>query len=91
MSGTMVASRPAEPLSDVEQAISQALVDPICSPPLRRLVHPGDRACIVFTDVTRPSPDHLLVPALLRELEAAGVRDQDITLLCGVGMHRAST
>jgi nickel-dependent lactate racemase len=28
---------------------------------------------------------------LLHELEHAGVRDKDITLLCGVGMHRPST
>jgi nickel-dependent lactate racemase len=45
----------------------------------------------VFTDITRASPDHLLVPALLNELEKAGVRDEDITLLCGIGMHRPST
>src|SRR5664280_2174053 len=80
MSGTEVHSRAVEPLLDVELAISQTLADPINSPPLRKLAHPGQRACIVFTDVTRSSPDHLLVPALLKELEAAGVRDQDITL-----------
>jgi nickel-dependent lactate racemase len=32
-----------------------------------------------------------LVPAILAELEAAGVADQDVTLLCGIGMHRPST
>jgi nickel-dependent lactate racemase len=51
----------------------------------------GTRVCIVFTDVTRASPDHLLVPALLEELESAGVQNKDITLLCGIGMHRPST
>jgi nickel-dependent lactate racemase len=51
----------------------------------------GDTVCIVFTDITRHSPDHLLVPALLAELEIAGVRDEDITLICGIGMHRPST
>ena len=91
MHGTVVVSKPAEPLDDVEEAIVEALAHPIGSPPLRELAGPGDRACIVFTDVTRASPDHLLVPALLRELEAAGVRDEDITLLCGIGMHRPST
>ena len=60
-------------------------------PPLRKLVHRGDRACIVFTDATCASPEHLLVPELLRELEAAGIRDEEITLLCGIGMHRPST
>ena len=91
MRGTVVVSRPAEPLADVEGAIVEALARPIGSPPLREMAKPGDRVCIVFTDVTRASPDHLLVPALLRELEAAGVCDEDVTLLCGIGMHRPST
>jgi nickel-dependent lactate racemase len=47
--------------------------------------------CIVFTDITRSSPDNLLVAPILAELEAAGVRDEDITLLCGIGLHRPST
>ena len=51
----------------------------------------GDKVAIIFTDITRASPDELLVPALLAELEAAGVRDEDVTLLCGIGMHRPST
>ena len=91
MRGTVAVSNPAEPLSDVEAAIADALAHPTGAPPLREMAKPGDRACIVFTDVTRASPDHLLVPALLRELEAAGVRDEDVTLLCGIGMHRPST
>ncbi len=91
MHGTVVVSQPAEPLVDVTAAIDAALAQPIGTPPLRQLAGPGSRVCIVFTDITRASPDHLLVPPLLRELEAAGVRDEDITLLCGIGMHRAST
>jgi nickel-dependent lactate racemase len=95
MRGTVVVSRPAEPLADVERAVAEALAKPVGSPPLREMVKQGDAAlltvCIVFTDVTRSSPDQLLVSALLRELEAAGVRDENITLLCGIGMHRPST
>jgi nickel-dependent lactate racemase len=91
MRGDVVESSPVEPLVDVDAAIAEALVQPIGTPPLREMARPGDSVCIVFTDVTRASPDHLLVPALLRELAAAGVRDRDITLLCGIGMHRPST
>lgn len=93
MRGTVVVSKPVEPVPDVQAAIAQALANPIGSPPLRALgvARPGNRVCIVFTDITRASPDHLLVPPLLQELEAAGVRDEDITLLCGIGMHRPST
>jgi nickel-dependent lactate racemase len=91
MRGNYAASRPAEPLADVEKAINKALADPINSPPLRELAKRGDTVCIVFTDITRNTPEHLLVPALLAELHAAGVRDEDITLLCGTGLHRPST
>jgi nickel-dependent lactate racemase len=83
--------QPVAPLVDVEAAIAEALAKPVGSPPLAELAGPSDRVCVVFTDATRAVPDHLLVPALLRELEAAGVRDEDITLLCGVGFHRPST
>ena len=91
MTGTLAVSKPVPPIADVPAAIAQALAQPINSPTLRELARPGDTVCIVFTDITRSSPDHLLVPALLAELEAAGVRDEDVTLLCGIGMHRPST
>jgi nickel-dependent lactate racemase len=91
MKATVAVSQPAQPLNDVPAAIQQALDHPIGISPLREIAKAGDRVCIVFTDITRASPDHQLVPALLRELEIAGVRDEDITLLCGIGMHRPST
>jgi len=88
---TLVESRAVPPIEDVPAAVAAAVAKPTNSPPLRRLVGPGGRVCIVFTDVTRASPDYLLVPPLLAELETAGVRDEDITLLCGIGLHRPST
>src|SRR5512137_2090716 len=91
MRADVAVSQSVPPIQDVPAAIQAALDHPVGSAPLRELAKPGQRVCIVFTDITRASPDHLLVPALLRELEKAGVRDEDITLLCGIGMHRAST
>lgn len=91
MRATVAVSKPAQPVADARQAIKQALAHPIGSAPLRQMARRGTRVCIVFTDVTRASPDHLLAPALLEELELAGVQDKDITLLCGIGMHRPST
>jgi nickel-dependent lactate racemase len=79
------------PLADEADAIAQALASPVGTEPLRKLARPGARVCIVFTDITRSCPDDLLVPPILLELKAAGVKDNDITLLCGIGMHRPST
>jgi len=91
MSGTVAVSKSLPPIEDVPAAIEAALLKPINSPPVRELAKPGDKVCLVFTDITRASPDFLLVPPLLTELDAAGVHDEDITLLCGIGMHRPST
>lgn len=89
--GDVAESRVVPPIQDVPAAVAKAVARPVNSPPLRELAKPGDKACIVFTDITRASPDYLLVPPLLAELAAAGVRDDDITLLCGIGLHRPST
>jgi nickel-dependent lactate racemase len=91
MNADLAVSRPTQPLGDVAYAIGESLAHPVGSLPLRELASSGDRVCIAFTDITRSSPDHLLVPALLEELEKAGVRDEDVTLLCAIGLHRAST
>ncbi len=89
--GSVVESNAVPPIEDVPSAVAAALAAPTNSPPLRELAGPGDKVCIVFTDVTRASPDHLLVPPILADLQVAGVRDEDITLLCGIGLHRPST
>ena len=89
--GTVVESRTVPAIEDVTATVAPALAAPTNSPPLRELAGPGDRVCIVFTDITRASPDHLLVPPILAELRAAGVHDEDVTLLCGIGLHRPST
>jgi len=91
MTGTLVESKRVPPIEDMEKAVTETLAEPINSPRLRELAKPGNTVCIVFTDITRASPDYLLVPPLLAELEVAGVRHEDVTLLCGIGMHRPST
>ena len=91
MKGTIAVSKSKPPIKDVPAAVKAALERPVKSPPIQSLVKRGEKVCIVFTDTTRASPDHQLVPPMLAELEQAGVRDGDITLLCGVGMHRPST
>jgi nickel-dependent lactate racemase len=65
MEATVAESQQAEPVKDIPGAIRAALDHPVGSAPLRKLASPGKRACILFTDITRSSPDNLLVPALL--------------------------
>jgi nickel-dependent lactate racemase len=78
-------------LPDEAAALRAALRQPIGSPPLRELVHPGDRIVVVHTDITRPMPNERVLPVLLAELEAAGAAPDDITLLNALGTHRPQT
>jgi nickel-dependent lactate racemase len=79
------------PLPDPLVAVRQALRQPIGSPPLAELVQPEDTVAVVFSDITRPTPSHILLPAILEVLAAAGVRRENIVLVNGTGMHRPNT
>ncbi len=74
-----------------EEAVRQALRQPIGSPPLAELVQPAHTVAIVFSDITRPTPNHILLPAILSELAARGVLEENVALVNATGMHRPNT
>ena len=74
-----------------EAEMRRALQEPIGSPRLKEIVHPGETVAIITSDVTRPMPTYKVMPALLDELYAAGVQPEDITLVFGLGSHRKQT
>jgi nickel-dependent lactate racemase len=86
---TVVEPKYVPALPDQKAALRQALLDPINSPPLRDLVKAEDRVGIVFCDITRPAPSHLMIPAILEEL--AHVPRENITLFNALGTHRPNT
>jgi nickel-dependent lactate racemase len=88
---TTIEPNPSTPLPDLAAAVEGVLFHPLSAPRLIDLASPSTRVCIVFTDATRACPDHILVPAILRELDRAHVPDDHITLLCATGLHRPST
>ena len=74
-----------------EAEVRRALSEPIGSPRLKDIVHPGETVAIVTSDVTRPMPTAVVMPALLDELYAGGVRKEDVTLAFALGSHRKQT
>ena len=74
-----------------EAEVRRALENPIGSPRLKDIVHAGETVAIVTSDVTRPMRTKLVMPALLDELYAGGVRKEDITLVFALGSHRHQT
>lgn len=87
----VVTPREVTGISDEPAAIRHALRSPIASPPLPARLKPGDRVVVTHSDITRATPNDRILPVLLAELEAAGVRRQDITLLNALGTHRQQT
>ncbi len=74
-----------------EDEVRRALANPIGTPLLREIVKPGEKIAIVTSDITRPMPTYIVMPALLDELYAAGVAKEDITLVFALGSHRFHT
>lgn len=75
-------------LDAIEQHIEQALCHPVGTPSLARLAQSRRSACVVISDITRPVPNPLILPPILRILEEAGIPRHDITILVGTGLHR---
>lgn len=76
-------------LPDQKAALRGALQAPIQGPPLRDRVRPEDKVGVLFSDITRPTPNHLILPAVLDEL--AHVPRENITLFNALGTHRPNT
>jgi nickel-dependent lactate racemase len=91
VSADVLRPRHATGLPDEAAAIRAALASPIGSPALADRVKRGQRVVVAHSDITRATPNERILPVLLAELEAAGVRREDITLLNALGTHRAQT
>jgi nickel-dependent lactate racemase len=84
-------ARWAAPLEDTPASIAAALDHPIGSPSLLELARSARSAAISVCDITRPAPNHEVLPPLLARLESAGVPRQGITILIATGLHRPAT
>jgi len=82
-------ARPSLP--DERAALVHALESPIDARPLAEWLQPDCRICILFTDITRATPNERLIPWLLAYLESKGVQRGQITLLNQLGTHRPNT
>lgn len=76
------------PLADPAGAVESALRRPTGTAPLAELARGKKSACVVICDVTRPVPNRLLLPPILRTLEESGIARRDILILVATGMHR---
>lgn len=79
------------PAADPAAAVRQTLHQPIGTAPLSELARGAKRVVIAADDLTRQTPNALLLPLVLDELREAGVADSAVTVLVALGTHRPMT
>ena len=84
----VLASQEFPPIENPEQAILDALETPIDSPSLLEMAENRKSATVVISDITRPVPNKLILPPMLRLIEEQGVPREEIRILIATGIHR---
>lgn len=92
--------KPMPCLAHSAEEISKALNNPIESPTLPEIINSKGKSvkdltvCVTVSDITRPAPyggeNGILLP-LFKIIEQTGVKRENIVIVIGNGMHRAST
>ncbi|AKL96261.1 hypothetical protein CACET_c28160 [Clostridium aceticum] len=75
-----------------EEVILDALNNPIGTEPLKEMIKPGEKVCIVISDITRAwQKMSTYLPYVVDALTEVGIEDKDILFICSVGSHRKHT
>lgn len=80
-------------VADLDSAVRQALERPLDGPPVRERVGPGAQVLIAFDDPTVMCFGPLrqsVIRQLFEDLDYAGVRREDVSLVCANSLHRKS-
>ncbi len=72
-------------------SVKDALENPVNSKRLSEMVSPGSSVAVIVSDTTRPVPTANIIPSVLDELYLGGVKDEDITIIFALGLHRKQT
>ncbi len=71
------------------EQIAASIISPIGTSRIRDLAAGKKKVCILFDDLTRGTPTHKVLPAILAELKAGGIHDDQIEFICALGAHQA--
>jgi nickel-dependent lactate racemase len=74
-----------------EVEIRKILNNPIGSPTVSELANGKKNAVIVVDDISRHTKTEMILKVVLKELNHAGIKDENITLIVALGGHRPMT
>jgi nickel-dependent lactate racemase len=81
----------AEPCDNPGEEVKRALSDPLGMPSLHKAVKGSLKVLIITDDITRMTPLKLIIPEILGRLNQAGITDDQVSILIGLGTHRPMT
>ncbi len=85
----MPVSMPGVP--DELAAIRQAMAAPTGSERLSSLAKGKSTVAIVINDITRPAPTESMLTVIMEELDSAGIRKEQVTVVVALGNHEPAT
>ena len=87
----IISPRHQESLSDPEKAIKNKLYNPNFGKSLEQILSGKSTVAISFTDITRATPNNIIIPVLIGELRKCGIAKNNIVLINMTGSHRHET
>lgn len=80
----------------IEEETLKSIRNPIGMEPLSKLAKKGSKCVIIFPDIVKGGTQKtahrkVSIKLIINELHQAGVRDEDILLICSNGLHRKNT
>ncbi len=84
----VIAKRPMPVLPDPIAAVRDAFANPVGSKTPRDEAAGCSSVCIAICDITRPVPNSVILPVLIKELIDAGIEPRAVTVLVATGLHR---
>lgn len=78
-------------ITDIVGALKGALNNPIGTKPFNKLFNPGNKVCILVSDISRVPVTRTYLPFLLDELNKLGISNEDMFIVFTIGTHRKHT
>jgi nickel-dependent lactate racemase len=75
--------------ADAKAEVERALKEPTGSKRLSEMVNPESKVAVVVDVASRKTPGEILLLPVLAELNAAGVKDENVTVVFGCGTYAA--
>ena len=75
-------------LPEEKAEIKRSFSNPVSSPPISNMSICGKKVVLIGDDITRSTPVDKILPLLIKELQKAGLKQEDMKIVIALGTHR---